>query len=251
MDLIILGAGYGTNDMLWSENDGFQLKVNGATGIIGNIDPYDKNSQYYNYRDKTRKAKKQYNYRTGYKNVRILDTRQILANNYINFFSDTKYPINAYPEIIEDWSEQVAERGDQWLGYRSDTLKHANNLLMVYDYQKFMDSPFFERTDIGLENYGAYNRDYTKSAEFTPFPSPWNMSRRDGSGLITGMLVPPVFYVLGSMIIRIMKLKHYGVVENFQHLLITKLLILLSLSVTLIWLKIWFIVIVDSLTIMI
>ena len=193
-----LGAGYGTNDMLWSENDGFQLKVNGATGIIGNIDPYDKNSQYYNYRDKTRKAKKQYNYTTGYKNVRILDTRQILANNYINFFSDTKYPINAYPEIIEDWSEQVAERGDQWLGYRSDTLKHANNLLMVYDYQKFMDSPFFERTDIGLENYGAYNRDYTKSAEFTPFPSPWNMSRRDGSGLITGMLVPPVFYVLGS-----------------------------------------------------
>lgn len=193
-----LGAGYGTNDMLWSENDGFQLKVNGATGIIGNIDPYDKNSQYYNYRDKTRKAKKQYNYRTGYKGIRILDTRQILANNYINFFSDTKYPINAYPEIIEDWSEQVAERGDQWLGYRSDTLKHANNLLMVYDYQKFMDSPFFERTDIGLENYGAYNRDYTKSAEFTPFPSPWNMSRRDGSGLITGMLVPPVFYVLGS-----------------------------------------------------
>lgn len=193
-----LGAGYGTNDMLWSENDGFQLKVNGATGIIGNIDPYDKNSQYYNYRDKTRKAKKQYSYRTGYKNVRILDTRQILANNYINFYSDTKYPINAYPEIIEDWSEQVAERGDQWLGYRSDTLKHANNLLMVYDYQKFMDSPFFERTDIGLENYGAYNRDYTKSAEFTPFPSPWNMSRRDGSGLITGMLVPPVFYVLGS-----------------------------------------------------
>ena len=193
-----LGAGYGTNDMLWSENDGFQLKVNGATGIIGNIDPYDKNSQYYNYRDKTRKAKKQYNYTTGYKNVRILDTRQILANNYINFYSDTKYPINAYPEIIEDWSEQVAERGDQWLGYRSDTLKHANNLLMAYDYQKFMDSPFFERTDIGLENYGAYNRDYTKSAEFTPFPSPWNMSRRDGSGLITGMLVPPVFYVLGS-----------------------------------------------------
>ena len=193
-----LGAGYGTNDMLWSENDGFQLKVNGDTGIIGNIDPYDKNSQYYNYRDKTRKAKKQYNYTTGYKNVRILDTRQILANNYINFYSDTKYPINAYPEIIEDWSEQVAERGDQWLGYRSDTLKHANNLLMVYDYQKFMDSPFFERTDIGLENYGAYNRDYTKSAEFTPFPSPWNMSRRDGSGLITGMLVPPVFYVLGS-----------------------------------------------------
>lgn len=193
-----LGAGYGTNDMLWSENDGFQLKVNGATGIIGNIDPYDKNSQYYNYRDKTRKAKKQYNYRTGYKGIRIMDTRQILANNYINFFTDTKYPINAYPEIIEDWSEQVAERGDQWLGYRSDTLKHANNLLMVYDYQKFMDSPFFERTDIGLENYGAYNRDYTKSAEFTPFPSPWNMSRRDGSGLITGMLVPPVFYVLGS-----------------------------------------------------
>lgn len=193
-----LGAGYGTNDMLWSENDGFQLKVNGATGIIGNIDPYDKNSQYYNYRDKTRKAKKQYNYRTGYKGIRIMDTRQILANNYINFYSDTKYPINAYPEIIEDWSEQVAERGDQWLGYRSDTLKHANNLLMVYDYQKFMDSPFFERTDIGLENYGAYNRDYTKSAEFTPFPSPWNMSRRDGSGLITGMLVPPVFYVLGS-----------------------------------------------------
>ena len=193
-----LGAGYGTNDMLWSENDGFQLKVNGDTGVIGNIDPYDKNSQYYNYRDKTRKAKKQYNYTTGYKNVRILDTRQILANNYINFFTDTKYPINAYPEIIEDWSEQVAERGDQWLGYRSDTLKHANNLLMVYDYQKFMDSPFFERTDIGLENYGAYNRDYTKSAEFTPFPSPWNMSRRDGSGLITGMLVPPVFYVLGS-----------------------------------------------------
>ena len=193
-----LGAGYGTNDMLWTENDGFQLKVNGATGIIGNIDPYDKNSQYYNYRDKTRKAKKQYNYRTGYKGIRIMDTRQILANNYINFFSDTKYPINAYPEIIEDWSEQVAERGDQWLGYRSDTLKHANNLLMVYDYQKFMDSPFFERTDIGLENYGAYNRDYTKSAEFTPFPSPWNMSRRDGSGLITGMLVPPVFYVLGS-----------------------------------------------------
>lgn len=193
-----LGAGYGTNDMLWSENDGFQLKVNGATGIIGNIDPYDRNSQYYNYRDKTRKAKKQYNYRTGYKGIRIMDTRQILANNYINFFTDTKYPINAYPEIIEDWSEQVAERGDQWLGYRSDTLKHANNLLMVYDYQKFMDSPFFERTDIGLENYGAYNRDYTKSAEFTPFPSPWNMSRRDGSGLITGMLVPPVFYVLGS-----------------------------------------------------
>lgn len=193
-----LGAGYGTNDMLWSENDGFQLKVNGATGVIGNIDPYDKNSQYYNYRDKTRKAKKQYNYRTGYKGIRIMDTRQILANNYINFFTDTKYPINAYPEIIEDWSEQVAERGDQWLGYRSDTLKHANNLLMVYDYQKFMDSPFFERTDIGLENYGAYNRDYTKSAEFTPFPSPWNMSRRDGSGLITGMLVPPVFYVLGS-----------------------------------------------------
>nr|DAQ59932.1 MAG TPA: hypothetical protein [Caudoviricetes sp.] len=193
-----LGAGYGTNDMLWSENDGFQLKVNGATGTIGNIDPYDKNSQYYNYRDKTRKAKKQYNYRTGYKGIRIMDTRQILANNYINFYSDTKYPINAYPEIIEDWSEQVAERGDQWLGYRSDTLKHANNLLMVYDYQKFMDSPFFERTDIGLENYGAYNRDYTKSAEFTPFPSPWNMSRRDGSGLITGMLVPPVFYVLGS-----------------------------------------------------
>ena len=193
-----LGAGYGTNDMLWTENDGFQLKVNGATGIIGNIDPYDKNSQYYNYRDKTRKAKKQYNYRTGYKGIRIMDTRQILANNYINFFTDTKYPINAYPEIIEDWSEQVAERGDQWLGYRSDTLKHANNLLMVYDYQKFMDSPFFERTDIGLENYGAYNRDYTKSAEFTPFPSPWNMSRRDGSGLITGMLVPPVFYVLGS-----------------------------------------------------
>lgn len=193
-----LGAGYGTNDMLWSENDGFQLKVNGATGIIGNIDPYDKNSQYYNYRDKTRKSKKQYNYRTGYKGIRIMDTRQILANNYINFFTDTKYPINAYPEIIEDWSEQVAERGDQWLGYRSDTLKHANNLLMVYDYQKFMDSPFFERTDIGLENYGAYNRDYTKSAEFTPFPSPWNMSRRDGSGLITGMLVPPVFYVLGS-----------------------------------------------------
>lgn len=193
-----LGAGYGTNDMLWSENDGFQLKVNGATGVIGNIDPYDKNSQYYNYRDKTRKAKKQYSYRTGYKGIRIMDTRQILANNYINFFSDTKYPINAYPEIIEDWSEQVAERGDQWLGYRSDTLKHANNLLMVYDYQKFMDSPFFERTDIGLENYGAYNRDYTKSAEFTPFPSPWNMSRRDGSGLITGMLVPPVFYVLGS-----------------------------------------------------
>lgn len=193
-----LGAGYGTNDMLWSENDGFQLKVNGATGVIGNIDPYDKNSQYYNYRDKTRKAKKQYNYRTGYKGIRIMDTRQILANNYINFYSDTKYPINAYPEIIEDWSEQVAERGDQWLGYRSDTLKHANNLLMVYDYQKFMDSPFFERTDIGLENYGAYNRDYTKSAEFTPFPSPWNMSRRDGSGLITGMLVPPVFYVLGS-----------------------------------------------------
>ena len=193
-----LGAGYGTNDMLWTENDGFQLKVNGATGIIGNIDPYDKNSQYYNYRDKTRKAKKQYNYRTGYKGIRILDTRQIIPNNYINFYSDTKYPINAYPEIIEDWSEQVAERGDQWLGYRSDTLKHANNLLMVYDYQKFMDSPFFERTDIGLENYGAYNRDYTKSAEFTPFPSPWNMSRRDGSGLITGMLVPPVFYVLGS-----------------------------------------------------
>lgn len=193
-----LGAGYGTNDMLWSENDGFQLKVNGATGIIGNIDPYDRNSQYYNYRDKTRRAKKQYNYTTGYKGIRIMDTRQILANNYINFFSDTKYPINAYPEIIEDWSEQVAERGDQWLGYRSDTLKHANNLLMVYDYQKFMDSPFFERTDIGLENYGAYNRDYTKSAEFTPFPSPWNMSRRDGSGLITGMLVPPVFYVLGS-----------------------------------------------------
>lgn len=193
-----LGAGYGTNDMLWSENDGFQLKVNGDTGIMGNIDPYDKNSQYYNYRDKTRKAKKQYNYRTGYKGIRIMDTRQILANNYINFYSDTKYPINAYPEIIEDWSEQVAERGDQWLGYRSDTLKHANNLLMVYDYQKFMDSPFFERTDIGLENYGAYNRDYTKSAEFTPFPSPWNMSRRDGSGLITGMLVPPVFYVLGS-----------------------------------------------------
>lgn len=193
-----LGAGYGTNDMLWTENDGFQLKVNGATGIMGNIDPYDKNSQYYNYRDKTRKAKKQYNYRTGYKGIRIMDTRQILANNYINFFTDTKYPINAYPEIIEDWSEQVAERGDQWLGYRSDTLKHANNLLMVYDYQKFMDSPFFERTDIGLENYGAYNRDYTKSAEFTPFPSPWNMSRRDGSGLITGMLVPPVFYVLGS-----------------------------------------------------
>lgn len=193
-----LGAGYGTNDMLWSENDGFQLKVNGATGVIGNIDPYDKNSQYYNYRDKTRKAKKQYNYRTSYKGIRIMDTRQILANNYINFYSDTKYPINAYPEIIEDWSEQVAERGDQWLGYRSDTLKHANNLLMVYDYQKFMDSPFFERTDIGLENYGAYNRDYTKSAEFTPFPSPWNMSRRDGSGLITGMLVPPVFYVLGS-----------------------------------------------------
>ena len=193
-----LGAGYGTNDMLWSENDGFQLKVNGATGIIGNIDPYDKNSQYYNYRDKTRKAKKQYNYRTGYKGIRIMDTRQIIPNNYINFYSDTKYPINAYPEIIEDWSEQVAERGDQWLGYRSDTLKHANNLLMVYDYQKFMDSPFFERTDIGLENYGAYNRDYTKSAEFTPFPSPWNMSRRDGSGLITGMLVPPVFYVLGS-----------------------------------------------------
>lgn len=193
-----LGAGYGTNDMLWSENDGFQLKVNGATGIIGNIDPYDRNSQYYNYRDKTRRAKKQYSYRTGYKGIRILDTRQILANNYINFYSDTKYPINAYPEIIEDWSEQVAERGDQWLGYRSDTLKHANNLLMVYDYQKFMDSPFFERTDIGLENYGAYNRDYTKSAEFTPFPSPWNMSRRDGSGLITGMLVPPVFYVLGS-----------------------------------------------------
>lgn len=193
-----LGAGYGTNDMLWSENDGFQLKVNGATGVIGNIDPYDKNSQYYNYRDKTRKAKKQYNYRTGYKGIRIMDTRQILANNYINFFTDGKYPINAYPEIIEDWSEQVAERGDQWIGYRSDTLKHANNLLMVYDYQKFMDSPFFERTDIGLENYGAYNRDYTKSAEFTPFPSPWNMSRRDGSGLITGMLVPPVFYVLGS-----------------------------------------------------
>lgn len=193
-----LGAGYGTNDMLWSENDGFQLKVNGATGVIGNIDPYDKNSQYYNYRDKTRKAKKQYNYTTGFKGIRIMDTRQILANNYINFFTDTKYPINAYPEIIEDWSEQVAERGDQWLGYRSDTLKHANNLLMVYDYQKFMDSPFFERTDIGLENYGAYNRDYTKSAEFTPFPSPWNMSRRDGSGLITGMLVPPVFYVLGS-----------------------------------------------------
>ena len=193
-----LGAGYGTNDMLWSENDGFQLKVNGDTGIIGNIDPYDKNSQYYNYRDKTRRAKKQYNYTTGYKNVRILDTRQIIPNNYIVFYIDTKYPINAYPEIIEDWSEQVAERGDQWLGYRSDTLKHANNLLMVYDYQKFMDSPFFERTDIGLENYGAYNRDYTKSAEFTPFPSPWNMSRRDGSGLITGMLVPPVFYVLGS-----------------------------------------------------
>lgn len=193
-----LGAGYGTNDMLWSENDGFQLKVNGDTGIIGNIDPYDKNSQYYNYRDKTRKAKKQYSYTTGYKNVRILDTRQIIPNNYIVFYIDTKYPINAYPEIIEDWSEQVAERGDQWLGYRSDTLKHANNLLMVYDYQKFMDSPFFERTDIGLENYGAYNRDYTKSAEFTPFPSPWNMSRRDGSGLITGMLVPPVFYVLGS-----------------------------------------------------
>ena len=193
-----LGAGYGTYDMLWSENDGFQLKVNGPSGVIGNIDPYDKNSQYYNYRDKTRKAKKQYNYRTGYKGIRIMDTRQILANNYINFYSDTKYPINAYPEIIEDWSEQVAERGDQWLGYRSDTLKHANNLLMVYDYQKFMDSPFFERTDIGLENYGAYNRDYTKSAEFTPFPSPWNMSRRDGSGLITGMLVPPVFYVLGS-----------------------------------------------------
>lgn len=195
-----LGAGYGTNDMLWSENDGFQLKVNANVngGIIGNIDPYDKNSQYYNYRDKTRKAKKQYNYRTGYKNIRILDTRQIVANNYINFYTDTKYPINAYPELIEDWSEQVAERGDQWLGYRPDTLIHANNLLIVYDYQKFMDSPFFERTDIGLENYGAYNRDYTKSAEFTPFPSPWNMSRRDGSGLITGMLVPPVFYVLGS-----------------------------------------------------
>ena len=187
------------NKMLWNENSGFQL-VNRSGNVRFNIDPYDnlQNSQYYNYIDRTRKAKKQYKYSKNMLKSGVLDASKIAATNFSVFFTNTKYPINAYPELIEDWSEQVAEHGDQWLGYRSDALMHANNLLMVYDYQKFMDSPFFERTDIALENYGAYDREYKKSAEFAMYPTPWNMSRRDGSGLITGMLVPPVFNVLGS-----------------------------------------------------
>ena len=188
------------NKMLWTENSGFQL-VNKSGNIDFNIDPYLNsfhNITYYNYIDRTRKAKKQYKYSKNMLKSGVLDASTIPVTKYISYFTNTKYPINAYPELIEDWSEQVAEHGDQWLGYRSDALMHANNLLMVYDYQKFMDSPFFERTDIALENYGAYSRDYKKSAEFAMYPSPWNMSRRDGSGLITGMLIPPVFNVLGS-----------------------------------------------------
>ena len=190
------------NNMLWTENDGIHLWIrNGSLQL--NYDPYynSLNVSYYNYRDKTRKAMKQFNYNRNYKNSRIYyikydnnSSSDLALEGYVK----TRYPINAYPELIEDWSEQIAEHGDQWLGYKPDALIFANNLLMVYDYQKFMDSPFFERTDIGLENYGAYNRDYTTSAEFATFPTPWNLSRRDGSGLITGMLVPPVFNVLGS-----------------------------------------------------
>ena len=186
--------------MLWNENSGIQL-VNKAGNIGFNIDPYLNGSHsttYYNYIDRTRKAKKQYKYAKSMLNSGVIDASKIPVTNFSTYFTNTKYPINAYPELIEDWSEQVAEHGDQWLGYKSDALIYANNLLMVYDYQKFMDSPFFERTDMGLENYGAYSRDYKRSAEFASFPTPWNMSRRDGSGLITGMLVPPVFNVLGS-----------------------------------------------------
>ena len=187
------------NNMLWDEDSGIHLWIRNGNLTL-NYDPFYNPSAivYYNYRDNTRRTTKQHNYNKNYKNSSIKNIEYNVMPHGLEGYIKTKYPINAYPEIIEDWSEQIAEHGDQWLGYKPDALNFANNLLMVYDYQKFMDSSFFERTDIGLENYGAYNRDYTTSAEFVQFPTPWNLSRRDGSGLITGMLVPPVFYVLGS-----------------------------------------------------
>lgn len=120
--------------------------------------------------------------------LQIFYTRE--ENSYTN-----KFGLNYVRTDLKKLPSSVAERGEQYIDY--NYMKHFHNLLMVYDYQKLYESSFFERTDTSFEYYGVNDKD--RYTEIMRYPYLHTLSRRDTSGMITGMLLPPVLYTAGSM----------------------------------------------------